>query len=94
MDPTQPPDVTELLSRWNSGDEVARESIVNAIYGELTSIATRHLAGERHAVELQPHALVHDPALRGAPKGGPALTGVHTVAGFRSLRDHPRGDCA
>lgn len=64
MDSSRPTDVTELLSRWNSGDEVARESIVKAIYGELTNIATRHLADERHALELQPHALVHEAYLR------------------------------
>ncbi len=57
-------DITELLSRWNSGDELAREIIVKAIYDELTRIAAGHLANERHPVELQPHSLVHEAYLR------------------------------
>lgn len=64
MDTDRPADITELLSRWNNGDKLARDTIVKAIYGELTRIAARHLAGERHAPGLQPHALVHEAYLR------------------------------
>lgn len=57
-------DVTELLLRWNSGDELARASLIEHIYSELTTIAARHLANERHEVELQPNSLVHEAYLK------------------------------
>lgn len=53
-------DVTELLLRWNSGDEPAKAALIESIYSELNAIATRHLANERHVVELQPNSLVHE----------------------------------
>ena len=57
-------EVTELLLRWNSGDEDARASLIDAIYDELRKIAARHLSGERHVVELQPDALVNEAYIR------------------------------
>lgn len=56
--------VTELLLRWNSGDESARASLIDTIYEELNAIAARHLANERHVVELQPNSLVHEAYLK------------------------------
>lgn len=57
-------DVTALLLRWNSGDKAPREALLEHLYTDLTEIAARHLAGEKHVVELQPHALVHEAYLR------------------------------
>ncbi len=57
-------DVTELLLKWNSGDESARASLIDSIYTELNAIAARHLANERHVVELQPNSLVHEAYLK------------------------------
>ncbi len=57
-------DVTELLLQWNSGDEAIRASLIDIIYAELNSIAARHLANERHELELQPNALVHEAYLK------------------------------
>ena len=57
-------DVTKLLLQWNSGDESARASLMESIYAELNAIAARHLANERHVVELQPNSLVHEAYMR------------------------------
>ncbi|NGX16107.1 ECF-type sigma factor [Wenzhouxiangella sp. XN24] len=57
-------DVTVLLRKLNAGDLAARETLLALIYSELTAIAARHLAGERHERELEPQALVHEGWLR------------------------------
>ena len=57
-------EVTELLLQWNGGDEQARATLVDRLYGELTRIASRFLAGERFGADLQPHALVHEAYLK------------------------------
>jgi RNA polymerase sigma factor (TIGR02999 family) len=56
--------VTELLTRWNSGDVSARDALVPLVYGELRRIARRCLAGQRSGHTLQPTALVHEAYLR------------------------------
>ena len=58
------PDVTELLLQWNSGDDLARSSLMEKLYEELRSIAKSRLSRERHAVELQPSALVNEAYLK------------------------------
>ena len=57
-------DATSLLLRWNEGDPVVREQLIEHVYEELTGIAARHLSHERNKLELQPNALVHDAYLR------------------------------
>ena len=57
-------DVTNLLLSWNSGDEKARADLIEAIYAELTVIARRHLAKERHRLDLHPNSLVHEAYLK------------------------------
>ncbi len=57
-------DVTQLLLRWNSGDDEARAALIERVYAELNQIATRHLAREVFAHDLQPNALVHECYLR------------------------------
>ena len=62
--PGRMPDVTELLLQWNSGDDLARSSLMEKLYEELRSIAKSRLSRERHAVELQPSALVNEAYLK------------------------------
>ena len=62
-----PPDsqgVTELLARWNAGDESARDALVPLVYDELRRIARKHIANQRADHTLQPTALVHEAYLR------------------------------
>lgn len=56
--------VTELLTRWSSGDTSAREALVPLVYNELRKIARRCLSGQRSGHTLQPTALVHEAYLR------------------------------
>jgi len=62
--PTSPYPVTELLERWNEGDQSARDQLVPLVYEELRRIARRCLAGQRSGHTLQPTALVHEAYLR------------------------------
>jgi RNA polymerase sigma-70 factor (ECF subfamily) len=57
-------DVTELLHRWQQGDQEATEQLLPLVYGELRKIARRHLRGERHGHTLEATALVHEVYLR------------------------------
>ncbi|HEY6185004.1 MAG TPA: sigma-70 family RNA polymerase sigma factor [Terriglobales bacterium] len=56
--------VTELLTRWSSGDTSARDALVPLVYNELRRIARRCLSGQRSDHTLQPTALVHEAYLR------------------------------
>jgi RNA polymerase sigma factor (TIGR02999 family) len=56
--------VTELLIRWRSGDEQARERVMALVYDELRRRAAAYLRRERGAHTLQPTALVHEAYLR------------------------------
>lgn len=56
-------DTTGLLLQWNSGDEDARDQLLDRMYQELTRIASHHLARER-VRQLQPQALVHEAYLK------------------------------
>ena len=69
MRPTSPYPVTELLERWNEGDESARDQLVPLVYEELRRIARRCLAGQRSGHTLQPTALVHEAYLRLVGRG-------------------------
>lgn len=57
-------DVTDLLESWSSGDDQARELLLDAVYHELKRIAGGLMRGERHTHTLQPTALVHEAYLR------------------------------
>lgn len=56
--------VTDLLTRWNAGDESARDALVLLVYDELRRIARKHIANRRGDHTLQPTALVHEAYLR------------------------------
>ena len=56
--------VTELLTRWSSGDTSARDALVPLVYNELRRIARRCLSRQQSGHTLQPTALVHEAYLR------------------------------
>lgn len=57
-------DITELLHRFQDGDEAARNELVDAVYNELRTIAARHMSRERGEHTLQPTALVNEAYLK------------------------------
>jgi RNA polymerase sigma factor (TIGR02999 family) len=62
-DPSRP-EVSELLQRWNGGDETALERLMPLVYDELRGVAARYLQAERPGHTLQPTALVHEAYMR------------------------------
>ena len=92
-----PESVTELLARWQEGDQDALSSLIPLVYGELRQIARRQLARERPEHTLQCTALVHEAYVRLAKqKQVPAKNRAHFVAlAARLMRqilvDHARG---
>jgi RNA polymerase sigma factor (TIGR02999 family) len=60
--PSQP--VSELLLRWQAGDQQALEKLLPLVYKELREIARYHLQRERPGHTLQSAALVHEAYLR------------------------------
>lgn len=59
-----PPDVTELLVRWNNGDKQALDELLPLVYAELRRVAGGYLKHERPDHSLQATAVVHDVYLR------------------------------
>jgi RNA polymerase sigma factor (TIGR02999 family) len=57
-------EVTQLLLRWQAGDEAALAELLPLVYQELRALARRHLGRERDAHTLQRTALVHEAFLR------------------------------
>lgn len=57
-------DVTQILSRINSGDRQAADELLPLIYDELRKLAAAKLAGEKPGQTLQATALVHEAYLR------------------------------
>ena len=58
------PDVTQILSKLNSGDAEAAEELLPLVYDELRRIAAGRMSAERGDHTLQPTALVHEAYLR------------------------------
>jgi RNA polymerase sigma-70 factor (ECF subfamily) len=56
--------VTELLIRWSSGDDVAREKLIPLVYDELRKLARFSLSRQGPDNTLQSTALVHEAYLR------------------------------
>lgn len=52
--------VTDLLSRWRSGDRAALDALMPLVYGELRILARHYLRSERPNHTLQSTALVHE----------------------------------
>jgi len=57
-------DITELLSRWQTGDRAAFDELVPRVYGEMRAIAAHLLRSERPGHLLETSALVHEAYLR------------------------------
>ena len=58
------PDVTELLRGWSSGDRLAGEQLIAAVYTELHRQAGRAMRREADDHTLQTTALVHEAYIR------------------------------
>lgn len=52
--------ITQLLARWNEGDESALEQLMPLVYDELHRLACNYLRKERREHTLQPTALVNE----------------------------------
>ena len=57
-------DVSDLLQKWQSGDQEALQALVPVVYQELHRLAHHYLRGERPNHTLQSTALVHEAYLR------------------------------
>src|SRR5262245_31939637 len=57
-------EVTQILSRIESGDSKASEQLLPLVYEELRRLATQRLAREKPWQTLQATALVHEAYLR------------------------------
>jgi RNA polymerase sigma factor (TIGR02999 family) len=58
------PDVTQIVSRTDSGDPTDAEKLLPLVYDELRRLAAEKLGRERPGQTLQPTALVHEAYLR------------------------------
>jgi RNA polymerase sigma factor (TIGR02999 family) len=58
------PDVTQILSRIESGDPTAAEQLLPLVYDELRKLAAQRLTQEKPGQTLQATALVHEAYLR------------------------------
>jgi RNA polymerase sigma factor (TIGR02999 family) len=58
------PDVTQILSRIESGDPAAAEQLLPFVYDELRRLASHRLTQEKPGQTLQATALVHEAYLR------------------------------
>jgi RNA polymerase sigma factor (TIGR02999 family) len=56
--------ITQLLTKWSSGDEEAAERLLPLVYEELRRIASRQLRRERESHTLQATAIVHEAYMR------------------------------
>src|SRR6266404_8718755 len=59
-----PPDLTELLSDWQKGDQRALAKLTPLVYDELRRIAHRYVQRERNGHTLETTALVNEAYLR------------------------------
>ena len=58
------PRVSELLARWQAGDEESLRRLLPLVYSELRRLAHYHLRNERPDHTLQSTALVHEAYIR------------------------------
>ncbi len=56
----EPEDITELLHRFQAGDEDAQTQLIDAVHGELRVIAARYMRREKGDHTLQTTALVNE----------------------------------
>jgi RNA polymerase sigma factor (TIGR02999 family) len=65
--PPQAGDITNLLARWQRGDQAALEDLTPLIRRELNSLARRHLAREANRNTVQASSLVQEAFLHLLP---------------------------
>jgi RNA polymerase sigma factor (TIGR02999 family) len=56
--------ITQLLNRWRTGDNAARDQVIPLVYSGFKRLAAGRLRREQRARTLQPTALVHETYLR------------------------------
>ena len=89
-------DITELLARWNTGDDEALPELMPLVYSELRQLAGHYMAREHREHTLQPTALLHEAYLRlASTRRGQFNNRVHfygaaAQAMRRILVDHAR----
>ena len=54
------PDIKQLLSRWNNGDQAAQAKLSQLVYSKLHQLAASYMSNERANHTLQPTALVNE----------------------------------
>ena len=64
MDPSPPPDITELLVAWGKGDQSALDGLVPLVDAGLRQIARSYLKRERPDPDLQTTAIINEVYLR------------------------------
>lgn len=62
--PPTPPGITQLLTRWSSGDNAALDELIPLIYPELRRLARAYMGRENAAHTLQTSALINEAYLR------------------------------
>lgn len=62
--PDLPPEISELLIRWETGDKEALRVLFPLIYKDLRRLAHHHMHQQRPDHTLQPTALVHEAYMR------------------------------
>lgn len=88
--------VTEWLSLWRDGNEVAMDRVTALVYQDLRRLAAYYLSGEGNVKTLQPTVLVHEAYLRVAEiQGFECKNRAHFIAMVaqimrRILVDHAR----
>ena len=74
-------EVTQLLSAWRKGDQVALQKLTPLVYEELRRLAHRYMEGQRPNHTLQTTALVNEAYLRLAGQSRPNFANrAHFVA--------------
>lgn len=90
-------DITNLLNKWLSGDEAARNELFDIVYDTLRDLAKRYMVREKPGHTLRPTALVNEAYLKvQAYHPGHWQNRAHFYAVFsRAMRqilvDHARG---
>jgi len=64
--------VTDLLVRWNQGDDAALAELTPLVYEELRRLAHHHMGGQRPNHTLQTTALINEVYLRMADQTNPS----------------------
>ena len=96
---TRSSEITQLLARWQQGDQSALEQLTPLVYDELHRLAVNYLRRERQEHTLQPTALVNELYLkifdqqRTNWQNRAQFFGVAAQLMRRILVDHARAHC-